>query len=65
MCLARDPHLPLLRKPTERPSASHVDDATAERLQHSCAVVAATHDRRMLGGLADPPHLNLDPKDLP
>lgn len=65
MCLAQDPDLLLLDEPTNHLSSSLVDDITTELLQAACAVIVATHDRQMLHDLADWPHLNLDPKDMP
>ncbi|GAB2492700.1 ATP-binding cassette domain-containing protein [Luteococcus sediminum] len=65
MCLAQDPDLLLLDEPTNHLSSSLVDDITTELLQATCAVIVATHDRQMLHDLADWPHLNLDPKDMP
>ncbi|MGK4219232.1 ABC-F family ATP-binding cassette domain-containing protein [Kocuria marina] len=65
LCLAQDPDLLLLDEPTNHLSSSLVDDITTELLHTSCAVVVATHDRQMLSDLADWPHLDLDPKDLP
>lgn len=65
MCLAQDPDLLLLDEPTNHLSSSLVDDITTELLQTACAVIVATHDRQMLHDLADWPHLNLDPKDMP
>ena len=65
MCLAQAPDLLLLDEPTNHLSSSLVDDITTELLQATCAVIVATHDRQMLHDLADWPHLNLDPKDMP
>ena len=65
LCLAQDPDLLLLDEPTNHLSSSLVDDITTELLQTPCAVIVATHDRQMLDDLADWPHLDLDPKDMP
>ncbi|MFD7075961.1 ABC-F family ATP-binding cassette domain-containing protein [Nocardioides sp. NPDC059952] len=59
MRLASLPHLLILDEPTNHLSAGLVDELTAALRATSAAVVVATHDRQMLGDLADWPRLEL------
>ncbi|GAA2453542.1 hypothetical protein GCM10010433_64770 [Streptomyces pulveraceus] len=59
MCLAEQPDLLMLDEPTNHLSVSLVDELTQALTTTACAVVVATHDRQMLGDLADWPRLEL------
>ncbi|MER6363243.1 ABC-F family ATP-binding cassette domain-containing protein [Kitasatospora sp. NPDC001527] len=59
MCLAEQPDLLMLDEPANHLSASLVDELTRALTTTACAVVVATHDRRMLADLAGWPRLDL------
>ncbi|MER7457643.1 ABC-F family ATP-binding cassette domain-containing protein [Micromonospora sp. NPDC126480] len=59
MCLAEQPDLFMLDEPTNHLSASLVDELTQALTTTACAVVVATHDRKMLTDLAGWPRLAL------
>ncbi|MET8149666.1 ABC-F family ATP-binding cassette domain-containing protein [Actinoplanes sp. NPDC049668] len=60
LALAPRPGLILLDEPTNHLSAALTDELTAALRTTSATVVVATHDRKLLGDLADWPRLDLD-----
>ncbi|MDO5698976.1 MAG: ABC-F family ATP-binding cassette domain-containing protein [Dermatophilus congolensis] len=65
LCLAEQPHLLLLDEPTNHLSAALVDDLTEALHTAACAVVVATHDRRLLRDLAAWPALHIQATTQP
>ena len=59
LCLAERPELLLLDEPTNHLSAALVDDLTDALRRADCALVVATHDRRLLHDLAGWPVLHV------
>ncbi len=59
MVLATRPHVLLLDEPTNHLSVALVDELTEALRATRAAVVLSTHDRQLLGDVADWPHLHL------